>query len=225
MNEIERNILLINEKINKACLIYQRNKREVNLIAVSKTMNCNQIKQAIESGCSIFGENYIKEAKEKWPQIKELYSHIKLHFIGHLQSNKVKDAVSLFDCIETLDSKKLAQEIAKESIKQNKKIECFVQINIGQELQKGGIDPLYAEEFIQFCRDEQNLNIVGLMCIPPSDKNASPYFALMAKIARKLNIKYLSMGMSQDFEHAIAIGSTHIRLGSAIFGQRLIANK
>lgn len=214
-------MFLIKEKINKACKIYQIKSSKVKLIAVSKTVEERRILEAIEAGCLYFGENYIKEAKEKWPEIKSNNPKVKLHFIGHLQSNKAKEALSLFDVIETLDSEKLAQAIAKEQSKQGKEIECFVQVNIGQEKQKGGIDPLAVKNFINDCRDKYGLNITGLMCIPPAEECPSPYFALLAKIAQENNLPNLSMGMSADFEEAIALNSNHIRLGTAIFGKRV----
>lgn len=219
-NSIESNLFLINHKITKACQVYKREVESVNLIAVSKTYSVQKICEAIDFGCKIFGENYINEAQEKWSQIKEKFPEIKLHFIGHLQSNKAAQAVDLFDCIETLDSQKLAISLKKEIVKKQKNPEIFIQINIGEESQKGGILPENFDEFLSFCRNECALNITGLMCIPPSNEAASPYFALLSKMAKKHNLKKISMGMSADFEDAIALGSTHVRLGTAIFGAR-----
>ena len=218
---IKNNLLSINRKIAKACQTYKREADSVNLVAVSKTSSEQKIYEAIDLGCKIFGENYVKEAREKWTEIKKKFPEIKLHFIGHLQSNKADQAVDLFDCIETLDNKKLALALKKEIAKKQKNPEIFIQINIGEEPQKGGILPAEFEDFLSFCRDECALNITGLMCIPPSFEAASPYFALMNKMAKKSNLKKLSMGMSADFEDAIALGSTHIRLGTAIFGERI----
>lgn len=218
-SQIEHNLFLINDKIKNACKIYRKDVSRVNLIAVSKTISSEKIIDAINAGCKIFGENYIKESAEKWPEIKKNHPEIKLHFIGHLQSNKAAEAVDLFDCIETLDSEKLALALKKEIKKQQKNPEFFIQVNIGQEDQKGGILPSEVKNFVKFCREE-NLNITGLMCIPPSNELASPYFALLAKIARENNITKLSMGMSSDYEDAIALGATYIRLGTAIFGER-----
>ena len=220
MNEIEKNIFLVNKKIANACKTYGQKAPNVNLVAVSKTVAAEKILLAITAGCKIFGENYIKETQEKWPEIKQKHPEIKLHLIGHLQSNKAKEAVELFDCIESLDSEKLARELQKEIAKQQKNPEIFIQINIGEEEQKGGIAPLQAHEFINFARNECKLNVVGLMCVPPAAELASPYFALLAKIAKENNLTELSMGMSADFTEAIALGATHIRIGSAIFGQR-----
>lgn len=181
--------------------------------------------QAIQAGCEIFGENYLKESEEKWPEIKEKFPKIKLHFIGHLQSNKAAEAVALFDSIQTVDSEKLARIIKKEADKQQKNPEIFIQVNIGEEPQKHGIDPSQVADFVKLTRDELKLNVVGLMCIPPSDELASPYFALLAKIAKENKLPNLSMGMSADFDQAIALGATHIRLGSSIFGSRLLASQ
>lgn len=219
LNAIERNLFLINDRIKKSCQIYKQDISRVNLIAVSKTVEAERIYQAIDAKCKIFGENYIKEAKEKWPKIKEKFPEIKLHFIGNLQSNKVSEAVELFDVIESLDSEKLALVLKKEIKKQQKNPEIFIQVNIGEEPQKGGILPQELSNFVKFCRDE-NLNITGLMCIPPSNEAPSPYFALLTKLAKENNLKNLSMGMSADFEDAIALGATHIRIGTAIFGER-----
>lgn len=188
-------------------------------------VSSEKICDAIDAGCKIFGENYIKEAKEKWPEIKKKFPEIKLHFIGHLQSNKVAEALELFDCIQTLDSKKLALILQKEIGKVGtKNPEIFIQVNIGEEEQKGGILPSEVSDFVKFSRNECGLSVTGLMCIPPAADLASPYFALLTKLAEKNNLKNLSMGMSSDFEEAIALGATHIRLGTAIFGERKISH-
>lgn len=221
LNQIERNLFLIKSKITKACQIYRQDAARVNLIAVSKMVEAQKIREAIVGGCQVFGENYIKEAGEKWPEIKKDFPEVKLHFIGHLQSNKAAEAVELFDCIESLDSEKLAVALKKETLKQQKNPEIFIQVNIGEEPQKGGILPSEVSNFVKFSRDECALNVTGLMCIPPSNEAASPYFALLQKLARQSELKNISMGMSADFEEAIALGATHIRIGTAIFGERL----
>ncbi len=220
MNNIERNLFLIKDKIKKTCRLYEQDLKRVNLIAVSKTVDSARIIQAIDAGCNIFGENYIKEAQEKWVEIKKNFPQIELHFIGHLQSNKASEAVALFDVIETLDSEKLALALKKEIVKQQKNPKIFIQVNIGEEEQKGGILPKDVKNFIDFAKNEAKLQVVGLMCIPPSNELASPYFALLAKMAKENNLEKLSMGMSLDFEDAIALGATEIRLGTAIFGAR-----
>ncbi len=220
-NQIEKNLVLVNQKISKACKTYGRNTSDVNLVAVSKTIATENILYAINSGCKIFGENYVKETQEKWPAIKKQFPQIKLHLVGHLQSNKAREAVDLYDCIESLDSEKLAKELQKEITKQQKNPEIFIQINIGEEPQKDGIAPLSAKDFINFAKNECRLNITGLMCVPPAGEAPSTYFALLAKIAKENNLSKLSMGMSGDFEDAIALGATHVRVGTAIFGKRI----
>jgi pyridoxal phosphate enzyme (YggS family) len=217
---IKQNLWLINKKIQDFCKIYKKDSKNIKLIAVSKTVESARIIEAINLGQNIFGENYIKEAKEKWTEIKKDYPQVQLHFIGHLQSNKAIDAVELFDFIHTLDSIKLAKELKKAAVKLNKNPEIFIQVNIGSEEQKGGVAIVDLEELIFVSTNELNLNIVGLMCVPPSHEAASPYFALLNKLAKKYNLKNLSMGMSADFEEAIALDANYIRIGSAIFGAR-----
>lgn len=210
----------IDYKIKKTLKTYSLEKNKVNLIAVSKKFGADKIKEAISLGCKIFGENYISEAKEKWPEIKQKTPNIQLHFIGHLQSNKAKEAVELFDVIQTLDRKKLASALKNEIAKQGKNPEIFIQVNIGDEEQKSGVKIDELEDLLNFAQKECNLNVSGLMCIPPEDELAAPYFALLAKLAKKHNLPNLSMGMSADFEEAIAMGANYIRIGTKIFGQR-----
>ncbi|MCE3255202.1 MAG: YggS family pyridoxal phosphate-dependent enzyme [Rickettsiaceae bacterium] len=200
--------------------IIKNSGREINLVAVSKNIGEEKIKQAIDCGCLIFGENKVMEAKAKWTSLKQQYPDIKLHLIGHLQSNKVKDAVEIFDVIQVLDSEKLAELLAKEMAKQNKFPEIFVQINIGEEEQKSGIKPAEAKEFIQKITNNYNLQIAGVMAIPPVGVSPALYFALLTKIARENNLQNISMGMSNDFEVAINLGANFIRVGTAIFGER-----
>ncbi len=220
ISDVARNLFLINSKIKKSCQIYGQDKTKVNLVAISKTKDVAKIQEAIAAGCKIFGENYIQETQEKWPEIRNKFPAVELHFVGHLQSNKAKIALELFDVIQTLDSEKLAQTFQKEIAKSQRNPQFFVQVNIGEESQKNGIAPQDVKNFVEFCRKDCGLNITGLMCIPPSNEAASPYFALLKKLARENNIKNLSMGMSADFEEAIALGATHIRVGTAIFGER-----
>ena len=218
---IEKNLYLIRQNIVKACETYNRKPEDVNIVAVSKTIASEKIIEAINSGCKIFGENYIQEAKQKWVDLRKDYPQIKLHFVGNLQSNKAKEAVELFDCIESVDNEKLAREISKEQKKQQKNREIFIQVNIGEELQKSGVAIENLSNFVNFCKKDLELNVVGLMAVPPSNESASPYFALLAKLAYENNLPKLSMGMSADYEEAIALNSTHIRLGTAIFGARI----
>lgn len=222
IDQIQRNLLVINHNIAKTCKTYQIDNDKVNLIAVSKKFASENIIAAINANCKIFGENYINEALEKWPLIKKEYSDVKLHFIGHLQSNKAGKAIELFDCIESLNSEKLAKEFKKQIAKAENKYnpEFLIQVNIGQESQKSGIDPLQVKEFYDFSKNECNLNVTGLMCIPPAEESPVMYFGLMAKMAKELKLKNLSMGMSADYQEAIALDATHIRIGTAIFGAR-----
>ena len=218
---IEKNLYLIKQNIAKACKTFDRKPEDVNIVAVSKTIASEKIIEAIDLGCKIFGENYIQEAQQKWFDLRKNYPQIKLHFIGHLQSNKAKEAVELFDCIESVDSEKLAREIAKAQKKLQKNCEIFIQVNIGDESQKSGIAIENLSTFINICKHDLELNVVGLMAVPPANENASPYFALLAKLAYENNLAKLSIGMSADYEDAIALNSTHIRLGTAIFGARI----
>ncbi|MDF1610512.1 YggS family pyridoxal phosphate-dependent enzyme [Hoeflea sp. YIM 152468] len=192
----------------------------VRLVAVSKTKTADEIRPVIAAGQRVFGENRVQEAQSKWPGLTAETAGIELHLIGPLQSNKTADAVALFDVIQTVDRVKIAREIAREMEKQGKRPALYVQINTGSEPQKAGIEPKEAGGFIELCRTDLGLEIAGLMCIPPAEENPGPHFALLAKIGRDNNIDVLSMGMSGDFETAIALGATTVRVGSAIFGAR-----
>ena len=218
---MEKNIYLVNKNISKVCKAFNRRVEDVNIVAVSKTIASEKIIEAINLGCKIFGENYIQEAKQKWVDLRKNYPQIKLNFIGNLQSNKAKEAVDLFDCIESVDNEKLAREISKAQKKLQKNCEIFIQVNIGDEPQKSGIAVENLSNFVNFCKNDLELNVVGLMAVPPANENASPYFALLAKLAYENNLAKLSIGMSADYEDAIALNSTHIRLGTAIFGARI----
>jgi pyridoxal phosphate enzyme (YggS family) len=190
------------------------------LVAVSKTFSAEEIVPVIEAGQRVFGENRVQEAQSKWPALKKQFSDIELRLIGPLQSNKAEDAVGLFDVIETVDREKIARALKVEMDKQGKTLRLFVQINTGLEPQKAGIAPEDAPAFLRLCREELALEIEGLMCIPPADENPGPHFALLAKLARENGVASLSMGMSGDFETAVAFGATSVRVGSAIFGSR-----
>jgi pyridoxal phosphate enzyme (YggS family) len=192
----------------------------VTLVAVSKTFDAADISPVIEAGQRIFGENRVQEAQGKWPALKEAFPDIELHLIGPLQSNKAKEAVTLFDVIETVDREKIAAELAKEIARQGRAPRLYVQVNTGSEPQKAGIEPREAVAFVARCRDVHGLAIEGLMCIPPADENPGPHFALLEKLAREAGVAKLSMGMSGDYETAIAFGATSVRVGSAIFGSR-----
>ncbi len=195
-------------------------KRVPNIIAVSKTFSSIQILPLLDHGHINFGENKVQEALDKWVDLKSKYKNIKLHMIGKLQTNKVKNAISLFDYIHSIDNKKLAEKIANEQQKQNKSIKFFIQVNIGDEEQKSGISKKDLREFLSFCKNLK-LNIVGLMCIPPISSNSDNYFNEMKILNKELNLQELSMGMSSDYLNATRNSSTYLRIGSKIFGNRV----
>jgi PLP dependent protein len=192
----------------------------VNLVAVTKTFGPEHITPVLEAGHRLFGENRVQEAKGKWPALREHYPDLELHLIGPLQSNKAKEAVALFDAIHTIDRPKIATAIADEIAKQKKRLQLFIQVNTGEEPQKAGVLPKETVGLLRLCREDLNLDVAGLMCIPPLDEEAGVHFAFLAKLARELGLQQLSMGMSADFEKAIAFGATHVRIGSEIFGAR-----
>ena len=193
---------------------------KTKIIAVSKTFLMKDIQPLVQHGHKDFGENKIQEAISKWSDIKEKNPQLKLHMLGKIQTNKVKFLLPLFDYIHSLDNLKLAQKISEEETKKNKKLKIFIQVNIANESQKNGIDVNYLNEFYLKCKNDLNLNIVGLMCLPPQNKEPTEYFLLLKKLAKDLNIFNLSMGMSYDYPEAIKCGSTHLRIGSEIFGKR-----
>lgn len=190
------------------------------LVAVTKTFGAARIRPLLEAGHRVFGENRVQEAKGKWPELRAEYPDIELHLIGPLQSNKVREAIELFDWIETLDRPKLAYALRMEIDRTGRAPTLLIQVNTGEELQKAGIAPQDAAAFIRLARDELGLPVRGLMCIPPANENPAPHFALLAKLADMEGLEVLSMGMSGDFEIAIRFGATHVRIGSAIFGAR-----
>jgi pyridoxal phosphate enzyme (YggS family) len=191
----------------------------VTLVAVSKQQPIEKIEDIIKQGHTVFGENRVQEACEKWTLLKEKNPHIELHMIGHIQTNKAQFVVSLFDVVETLDSEKLVVALKQEERKQQRKLRYFIQVNLGDESQKTGIDVSDLERFIEFCNQEE-LDVTGLMCIPPVDKHPAPYFARLSLLAKKYHLKDVSMGMSSDYPIALCMGATHIRLGTALFGER-----
>jgi len=214
------NLALVLKTISEATRQAKRPAGSVTLVAVSKTFNADAIRPVIEAGQRVFGENRVQEAQGKWPALKADHAGIELHLIGPLQSNKAKEAVALFDVIETVDREKIAVELAREVARQGRTPKLYVQVNTGLEEQKAGIDPREAAVFVKRCREVHGLAIEGLMCIPPAEENPGPHFALLAKIAREAGVDKLSMGMSGDYETAIAFGATSVRVGSAIFGSR-----
>lgn len=210
----------VKEQIARACRDTSRDPASVTLVAVSKTFGVDAIEPVIAAGQRVFGENRVQEAKAKWPALMEKHSGLELHMIGPLQSNKAKEAVALFHAIHSVDRPSLCEALAKEIGRQGKTPLLFVEINTGAEAQKAGVLPQDADGFLTRCRDDHGLTISGLMCIPPADDAPAPHFALTAKIAARNGLKLLSMGMSADFPVAIAMGATHVRVGSAIFGAR-----
>ena len=192
---------------------------EVTLIAVSKTQAADAIVPLIEAGQRVFGENRVQEAQGKWPALRERFEGLELHLIGQLQSNKAEEAVALFDAIHSVDRPSLVTALGKAMDKSGRRPACFVQLNIGDEPQKGGCAVAELPALLDHCRAAE-LPIAGLMCIPPADVEPAPYFALMAKLARRHGVASLSMGMSTDYETAVTIGATHVRVGTALFGAR-----
>jgi len=210
----------VEQDIARACKEARRDRSSVTLVAVSKTFDADAIAPVIEAGQQVFGENRVQEAKAKWPGLMSAYPGIALHLIGPLQSNKAKEAVALFDAIHSVDRPSICQALAREFVSQERRPQLFVQLNTGEEPQKAGVAPSEADSFIASCREKYRLPISGLMCIPPVNDAPAPHFALTAKIAARNGLKNLSMGMSADFAIAIALGATHVRVGSAIFGKR-----
>jgi hypothetical protein len=215
----------VRAEIAAACAEAKREPASVTLIAVSKTFPADAIEPVIAAGQRVFGENRVQEAKSKWPVLRGAHPGLELHLIGPLQSNKAKEAVALFDAIHSVDRASIAEALAKEIARQSRRPQLFVEINTGAEPQKAGVLPQDADAFIEACRTTHGLDIAGLMCIPPFEEAPAPHFALTAKIAARNGLKLLSMGMSADFATAIAFGATHVRVGTAIFGERTAQKK
>jgi pyridoxal phosphate enzyme (YggS family) len=210
----------VKTQIARAARENGRDPAAVTLVAVTKTFGPDAIAPVLEAGHRVFGENRVQEAKGKWPALRARYPDVELHLIGPLQSNKAREAVALFDAIHSLDRPSLAEALAKEIARAGRAPRLFVEINTGEEAQKSGVLPADADGFIALCRERHGLVIDGLMGIPPADEPPSPHFALLAKVAARNGLRQLSMGMSADFEQAVALGATHVRVGSAIFGAR-----
>ncbi len=222
VREVSANLAEVREAISAAAREVDRDPADVALVAVSKVQPLDRVEAALQAGHRVFGENRVQEAKGKWPALRDRYPDLELHLIGPLQTNKVREAVALCDVIQTIDRPKLAREIAKELTRPGTRLEqCYIQVNTGEEPQKAGILPADADAFIALCRDELNLPIVGLMCIPPIDDDPSLHFALLREVAKRNGLTGLSMGMSGDFERAVALGATQVRVGTAIFGARV----
>jgi PLP dependent protein len=213
LDEVRRRIAAAAERAG-------REASSVTLVAVSKTFGPDVIAPVIAAGQRVFGENRVQEAKGKWPALKALHPDLELHLVGPLQTNKAGDAVALFDVIETIDREKVARAVAKEMERQKRRPRLFIQVNTGEEPQKAGVSLAEADALVALCRSELKLAIEGLMCVPPIEDEPALHFALLRKIAERNGLERLSMGMSSDFETAIAFGASHVRIGSAIFGQR-----
>lgn len=220
MSDAVERLAQVKDNIGRAMQAAGREAGSVVLVAVSKTFAADDIRPVIEAGQRMFGENRVQEAQGKWPALRQEFPDLELHLIGPLQSNKAKEAVALFDVIETVDREKIAAELAKEIARQGRAPRLYVQVNTGSEPQKAGIEPKEAVAFVNRCREVHGLAIEGLMCIPPADENPGPHFALLEKLAREAGVDKLSMGMSGDYELAVAFGATSVRVGSAIFGGR-----
>lgn len=210
----------ITARIAEAAREDKRAADAVTIIAVTKTFDAAAITPVLEAGHRQFGENRVQEAKGKWPELKARYPDLVLHLIGPLQSNKAKEAVELFDVIHSVDRPKIARAIADEMKKQGKTLQLFVQVNTGEETQKAGVAPRETKAFVAMCREELGLAIAGLMCIPPVDDEPTVHFAFLDKLAQECGLAGRSMGMSADYEDAVKFGATHVRVGSAIFGER-----
>jgi pyridoxal phosphate enzyme (YggS family) len=220
MDNAAQRLAIISDRIAKAHQRFGAPPAAVELVAVSKTFPTEEIRPFLAAGQRVFGENRVQEAKDKWPELRASYGDIVLHLIGPLQTNKAREAVALFDVIETVDRDKLAAVLANEMQRAGRQLPVFVQVNIGLEPQKAGIAPAETVDFVARCRSEHGLDVVGLMCIPPEGQPPGPYFAQLAVLGKAAGVAQLSMGMSSDFETAIAMGATHVRVGSALFGTR-----
>jgi pyridoxal phosphate enzyme (YggS family) len=219
MTQIVDNVQNIRVRIEKAAQAAGRRGADISLMAVSKTQSDENINAAFSAGIRLFGENRVQEARARWTHRRAIHTDVKVHLIGPLQTNKVKEAVALFDCIETLDREKLAAALAQEMKKQGRAIPCFIQVNTGKEPQKAGVFPEDAPALYHFCKG-QGIDVTGLMCIPPEQEDPAMHFMLLAALGKKIGIDRLSMGMSHDFETAIRHGATQVRIGSALFGAR-----
>ena len=217
---LETPLAKVRDQIARACAEAGRDPTSVMLVAISKTFDADTIEPVIAAGQRVFGENRVQEAKAKWPALKQRHGGIELHLVGSLQSNKAKEAVALFDAIHSVDRPSLAEALAKEIARQGRTPTLFVEVNTGAEPQKAGVLPEETDAFLKACRERYGLTIAGLMCLPPAHEPPAPHFALTAKIARRNGLSLLSMGMSADFPLAIEFGATHVRIGTAIFGER-----
>ncbi|WP_043284287.1 YggS family pyridoxal phosphate-dependent enzyme [Reyranella massiliensis] len=210
----------VSRHIAEAARAANRNPADVTLVAVSKTHGADRVRELLEAGHRVFGENRVQEAQGKFPDLKAAWPDLELHLIGPLQTNKARDAVALFDVVQSVDREKLAAALVKEMDRLDRRPACFIQVNTGEEPQKAGILPKDLDAFVAACRNQYQLPVVGLMCIPPVDEEPALHFALLAKMAARNGLAKLSMGMSADYETAVRLGATHVRVGSALFGAR-----
>jgi PLP dependent protein len=210
----------VRQHIAAAARAAGRDPASVTLVAVSKTHGADRVRELLDVGQRVFGENRVQEAEEKFPALKAEYPDLALHLIGPLQTNKAREAVALFDVIESVDRQRLAVTLAKEMTRAGRRPDCYIQVNTGEEPQKAGVLPAELDGFVAACRDTHKLPIAGLMCIPPVDEEPALHFALLAKMAARNGLAKISMGMSADYETAIRLGATHVRVGTALFGQR-----
>ena len=220
MSEGADRLAEVSRRIAEAAQAANRNPADVTLVAVSKTHGADRVRELLDVGHRIFGENRVQEAQGKFPDLKATWPDLELHLIGPLQTNKARDAVALFDVIQSVDREKLAVALAKEMERLGRRPACYIQVNTGEEPQKAGILPKDLDAFVAACRDQYQLPVVGLMCIPPVDEEPALHFALLAKMAVRNGLAKLSMGMSSDYETAVRLGATHVRVGSALFGAR-----
>ena len=222
--KVLENINLVKQEVITACTnsINAKLKRidNVKIIAVTKRQSLERIIAALNAGHKVYGENQVQESLRKWPNLKKKYKNIELHLVGPLQSNKAKEAIQIFDVIQTVDREKISKVLKKEEEIIQKKLFYMIQINTGEESQKSGVMPNETDNFVNYCRNDLKLNIQGLMCIPPINEDATIHFAYLRKKAEEFKLPYLSMGMSEDYKDAIHFGATHIRVGTAIFGKR-----
>ena len=218
--DVAANLATVRAEIAAATKTAGRATDDVTLVAISKIHQSDRILPVLDAGHRIFGENRVQEAAAKWPALKDRFADIELHLVGPLQTNKIKQALALFDVIETLDRPKLARALATEMANRQRLTPCYIQVNTGEEPQKAGVMPDQTKDFIALCRDQLKLPVAGLMCIPPIDEEPALHFALLAEIAKRHGIERLSMGMSADFEVAIALGASHVRIGTSVFGER-----
>jgi pyridoxal phosphate enzyme (YggS family) len=220
LNTAPEHLASVLARIAAAAKAAGRDPASVRLVAISKTFGAGDIVPVLKAGHRLFGENRVQEAQAKWPDLRARYPGIELHLVGALQSNKAREAVALFDAIHSIDRPRIADAIAAEMAKQGRRLELFIQVNTGEEPQKAGVAPAETAALLRHCREDLGLAVAGLMCIPPVEEEAGVHFAFLAKLAGELGLAGLSMGMSADFETAVAFGATHVRVGSEIFGRR-----